>query len=753
MEKIQIRIEGMTCAGCAARVEKRLRSVPGLSDVAVNIATGKAAFSLAGNGAGLEAAAAAVAEAGYKMVLPEPEAKAANTPATPARSERDEAGDSLRRDLRTALLFALPVFLISMGMELPLFQRHWPLSHETIGRLLFLLTTPVIFLPGARFFRSFWRNLRHFTADMNSLVAVGTGAAYGYSTMAVLFPHLLGGGAARHIYFDSAAVIITLILLGRWLEHRARQRTGESIRALLELQPQSAAVRRGEAIEEIPLSALAPGDHVVVRPGDRIAADGLVISGASAVDEAMITGESLPVDKKSGDRVTGGTLNTTGALEFTVTAAGGDTVLAHIIRLVEEAQGSKAPIQRLADRIAAIFVPAVVLIALLTLAGWMIFAGASLDRALVPFVAVLIIACPCALGLATPAAIVVGTGAGARQGILIRNGESLERAHKIDTLLIDKTGTITRGVPQLSAVAAGALPERELLRLAASVESLSGHPLARAVTRAAQERGIPLSPCLEFASHTGAGVSGRVDGRLVRIGHEEFMAAVSLESEAWREKAQRWAEEGKSLLYVAVDGHVEGLLAVADAIRPESAQAIQALRRRGIRVVMLTGDNRAAAAAIAAEAGVDDFFAGVRPEEKAAFVKQEQQAGRVVAMVGDGINDAPALAQADIGIAIGGGADVAVESAAITLLHGDLGRVVKAIDLSRRTLRIIKQNLFWAFIYNIVGIPLAAFGLLNPMVAALAMSFSSVSVLTNSLRLRFEPARSGAKKGEVVKKV
>ena len=749
MEKIQVPIEGMTCAGCAARVEKRLKSLPGLSEVAVNIATGKATFTLSGEGTGLAEAAAAVADAGYKMVLPEP---AAAPLSADAPRESDETGESLRRDLRTALLFAVPVFLISMGMELPFFQRRWPLSHETTAVLLFLLTTPVMFLPGARFFKIFWRNLRHFTADMNSLVAVGTGAAYGYSTLAALFPQLLGGSAARHIYFDSAAVIITLILLGRWLEHRAKQRTGESIRALLALQPQNTAVRRGGVIVEIPLGDVIPGDRVVVRPGEKIAADGLIVAGASAVDEAMITGESLPVDKKPGDRVTGGTLNTTGAFEFTVTAAGGDTVLARIIRLVEEAQGSKAPIQRLADRIAAVFVPVVVLIALLTLAAWMIIAGASLDRALVPFVAVLIIACPCALGLATPAAIVVGTGAGARQGILIKNGESLETAHKIDTLLIDKTGTITRGVPELSAVAAGNLTEFELLQLAASVEQMSEHPLARAVAAAAQERGISLMPCEEFISHTGAGVSGRIGGRLVRIGREEFMATGGIERSAWRERAERWSGEGKSLLYVAIDGRIEGLLAVADTIRPESAGAIQALRRQGIRVVMLTGDHPAAAAAIAAEAGVDDFIAGVHPEEKAEIVSREQRAGRVVAMVGDGINDAPALARADIGIAIGGGADVAVESAAITLLGGDLSRVVKAIDLSRRTLRTIKQNLFWAFIYNIVGIPLAALGLLNPMVAALAMSFSSVSVLANSLRLRFEPGLSGAKKESAAKK-
>jgi Cu+-exporting ATPase len=731
----------MTCASCVARVEKSLKKIPGLQDVAVNFATEKASFTITDPNLRLEEIAAVVADAGYKMVLPQPVVKHNTVIRGEDSPERDEQGDALRRDLRTALVFALPVFLISMGMEVTPFQALWPFSADATHKILFLLTTPVIFLPGARFFRIFWLNLRHFTAEMNSLVAIGTGSAYGYSTLVTLFPQLFSdGGGAAHVYFDSAAVIITLILLGRWLEHRAKKQTGASIRALLALQPKTARIRRDGQLVEIAIADLAAGDRVVVRPGEKIPADGRVESGVSAVDEAMISGESLPVDKKAGDQVTGGTLNTTGAFEFIVTAAGADSVLAQIIRLVEEAQGSKAPIQRLADRIAAVFVPVVVAVALLTLTGWLLFARVPLGAALIPFVAVLIIACPCALGLATPTAIMVGTGSGARRGILIKNGESLEITHKIDTLLFDKTGTLTMGVPRVTDVATSTLGERELLRLAAGIESLAEHPLARAVTEKARTEGIAAPPCEDFLSHTGAGVSGRIEGRLVRIGHAEFMQAEGIDTAAWQEFASRWAGEGKSLLYLAVEGTVAGMIAVADTLRPESAGAIRALQQLGIRVVMLTGDNPAAAAAIAQAAGITHFVAGLRPADKAEVVRREQADGRIVAMVGDGVNDAPALAQADVGIAIGSGADVAIESAAITLVHGDLTRVVRAIDLSRRTMRTIRQNLFWAFIYNTLGIPLAALGLLNPMLAALAMSFSSVSVLTNSLRLKKEPS-------------
>ena len=652
--------------------------------------------------------------------------------------------EMFRNKFWLSLVLTLPVVFWSAHIEELLGYR----APEFLGSTWIpaVLGTAVFLYGGLVFLKGALRELRAHLPGMMTLISLAITVAFAYSAAVTL-------GLAGNALWWELTTLVSIMLLGHWIEMRSIDQAQGAVKALAKLLPDTAVrLLANDQTETVPVSQLVEGDLLLVRPGASIPADGLVQSGQSSVNEAMITGESLPVDKKPGDRVTGGTLNTTGALEFTVTAAGGDTVLARIIRLVEEAQGSKAPIQRLADRIAAVFVPVVVLIALLTLAAWMIIAGASLDRALVPFVAVLIIACPCALGLATPAAIVVGTGAGARQGILIKNGESLETAHKIDTLLIDKTGTITRGVPELSAVAAGNLTEFELLQLAASVEQMSEHPLARAVAAAAQERGISLMPCEEFISHTGAGVSGRIGGRLVRIGREEFMATGGVESSAWSERAERWSGEGQSLLYVAIDGRIEGLLAVADTIRPESAGAIQALRRQGIRVVMLTGDHPAAAAAIAAEAGVDDFIAGVHPEEKAEIVSREQRAGRVVAMVGDGINDAPALARADIGIAIGGGADVAVESAAITLLGGDLSRVVKAIDLSRRTLRTIKQNLFWAFIYNIVGIPLAALGLLNPMVAALAMSFSSVSVLANSLRLRFEPGLSGAKKESAAKK-
>lgn len=842
MKREQYEIEGMHCAGCVARVEKKLQQVEGLSEVSVNIATEKASF-VRGEGVSLEEIAAAVAAAGYKMVLPGTGSNAAadgapsrpapmpmpmaaagislqrpamspgpampgdaassttagkSTPApahqaagaadltafkpapalahqaagtegftagmgaadaadenqpapaapaawtesqTQSDARRDARGEALRRDLLLSLLLTVPVFLISMGMGVPLFQRLWPLPPISTAWLLLALTTPVLLYPGARFFKIFWNNLRQLTADMNSLVAIGTGTAWLYS--AVMTVTMPAQAELPHLYFDSAAVIITLILLGRWLEHRAKKRTGAAIRSLMALQPKIARVRRSGQFVQVPLAELAAGDLVAVRPGEQIPADGLIEQGETAVNESMITGESLPADKGPGDRVTGGTLNTTGAFEFRVTAAGGDALLAQIIRMVEEAQGSKAPIQRLADRLAALFVPAVVAIAALTLTGWLVIAGVPLGEALIPFVAVLIIACPCALGLATPAAIMVGTGAGARRGILIKNGESLETVHKVDTIMLDKTGTITRGVPALTDLAAGPLGEAELLRLAAALEARSEHPLGAAVAAAARARDLALAECHEFQSHTGAGVSGRVEGRAIVVGSAALMAERGLEVSAWSLRADEWAAEGKSLLYVAIDGEVAGLLAVADTMRPGAAAAVRALQERGRRVIMLTGDHHAAAAAIAAAAGVDGYYAQVTPADKAGRVRDEQASGHVVAMVGDGINDAPALAQADVGIAIGGGTDAAIESAAITLVQGDLKKVAEAIELSQRTLRTIKQNLFWAFIYNTIGIPLAAFGLLNPMLAALAMSFSSVSVLANSLR-QFSGARRSA---------
>ncbi len=726
----------MTCASCVARVEKTLNKIPGVANVAVNIATEKATFSLSED-VPLETVAQAIEDSGYHLRTAEVTANAA------APGEPQDASDvTLRTDLRTAAFFSFFIFVISMGMEFRFFHHVWPFAAETTHKILLILTTPVMFIPGKRFMQIFWKNLKQRTADMNSLVAIGTGAAYGYSTLAALFPDWLAKSSAPpHVYFDSAAVIITLVLMGRWLEHRARKKTGAEIRALLQLQPASARVRRGEMEIEIPLAQVTGGDILLVRPGERVAADGILTTGSSSVDESMLTGESMPVDKKRGDAVIGGTINLAGYFEMRVTATGSDSMLAKIVRMVEEAQGSKAPMQRLADRIAAVFVPAVVAIAMVTFLGWMWLGGmAGFDKALIHFVAVLIIACPCALGLATPAAIMVGTGVGASRGILIKNGESLELVHKLDTIVLDKTGTLTSGKPQVTDIAFTEADEMESLRWISSLEEKSEHPLAKALVQYAREKNLSSLTVDAFTTITGGGVKGRVDGHDMVIGSQSFLEAENIEISLWETQALQWSEQGKSVIYAAADGRAIGLVAISDPLKPSSKAAVAALRARGLRVLMLTGDHERTAAAIARQAGVDGYVAGVLPDGKADAIKKEQAEGHLVAMVGDGINDAPALAQADVGIAIGTGTDVAIESAAITLVHGDLLHVVSAIELSRRTIATIKQNLFWAFIYNTLGIPLAALGYLDPMVAALAMSFSSVSVLSNSLRLRRQAA-------------
>ena len=733
-QSISLPVEGMTCASCVARVEKALNKIPGISGVSVNLATGKAHFTMTG-AVRIDSVAQAIEAAGYRLMLDTPAEK-------PGRArggeERDERGERLRRDLRTAALFTIFVFIISMGMEFDFFARVWPFATDTTHKILLILTTPVLFIPGKQFFSIFWKNLRHGTADMNSLVAIGTGAAYAYSVLATLFPAVIAHGQeGPHVYFDSAAVIITLVLLGRWLEHRAKKRTGAAVRALMQLQPETARVRRQAGEVEVPIEQLAVDDLLLVRPGERIAADGLVSSGASSVDESMLTGESMPVEKKDGDAVTGGTINLAGYFEMRVTATGSASLLAKIVRMVEEAQGSKAPMQRLADRIAAVFVPIVVAIALVTLAAWLWIGGmAAFDQALIHFVAVLIVACPCALGLATPAAIMVGTGAGASRGILIKNGESLELVHKIDTIMLDKTGTLTSGKPSVTEVYCEGIDEQKFIGYLSALETRSEHPLAAAVIAYGNTLGVRSAEVKAFASITGGGVKGKIDGHEVLAGNEACLEAHGVDTASWLDRAQTWQQAGKSVIFTAVDGQVVGAVAVSDTLKPTSRSAVAALRKMGLRVLMLSGDHEGTAAAIARQVGVDGFFAGIRPEGKAAVIKNEQAKGHRVAMVGDGINDAPALAQADIGIAMGSGTDVAIESAAITLVHGDLQQVVHAIELSRQTIVTIRQNLFWAFLYNTLGIPLAALGYLNPMLAAGAMSFSSVSVLGNSLRMK-----------------
>lgn len=739
-EKFSLPVEGMTCASCVARVEKTLNKMEGVKNVSVNFATEKANFEIDPGIVNLDKIANAVEDAGYKLALPELRKDEGQRLRKADDHIMDHSQhDVLKKDVILSVILTIPVFLISMNMDFSWFHKLVPLSMDSINKILMLLTIPIIFLPGKRFFTIFWNNLKHFTADMNSLVAIGTGSAFAYSVIETLFPDLFPAstGSMSNVYYDSTAVIITLILIGRWLETRAKHKTGLAIKKLLELKPKTAFIKRNGAEVQINIDDLQLGDLVIVKPGDKIPADGKIAEGFSIVDESMITGESIPVEKKIGSKVIGGTINKNGYFEFHITALGQNSVLGQIIRLVEEAQGSKAPIQKLADKVAGIFVPIVVAIALVTFAAWLLAGGENaFNFALVNFVAVLIIACPCALGLATPTAIMVGTGLGANHGILIKNGESLELAHKISTIILDKTGTITEGKPTVTDLVTDGIPENELLQIIASVEARSGHPVAQAVVEYAKSRGIGFYNVERFQNLTGMGITGIINGNAVAVGNAKLMKEYSLKVEKFSDVFSRFSSEAKTIIYAAVNGELKGILAVEDPVKSGSKEAVEKLKAMNIKVVMLTGDNKHTAGAIARRVGIENYSAEVMPEDKANEVLKYKKEGNVVLMVGDGINDAPALAQSDVGIAMGSGTDVAIETSDITLLKGDMMGVVNAIRLSKRTISTIKQNLFWAFIYNVIGIPLAAFGLLNPMFAALAMSFSSVSVVTNSLRLR-----------------
>lgn len=727
-KEVTLTLGGLHCAACVARVEKALSQAPGVGRAQVNLATRRAKVQFDPQQTSVADLEQAVAAAGYEV-----ESWSEEAPPPPAP---EEEARTFKQRFLIALALSLPVMLGHLAPPLP---RWLGISEHGWHFLLLLLSTPVLFYSGASFFVGALKAARHGATNMDTLVALGTTAAYGYSAWITFFPETVAAaGRMPAVYFDTTVMIITFILLGRWLEARSRGRASEAIRRLFALAPPTARIRRDGEEMEVPLAQVAVNDLVVVRPGERIPVDGVVLEGASSVDESMLTGESLPVAKEPGAEVWGATLNQRGFLVFRATRVGHDMVLSQIIKLVEEAQSGKAPIERLADRVAGIFVPVVMGLAALTFLGWLLFGSApALTRALVNTVAVLIIACPCAMGLATPTAVMVGSGRGAELGILIRGGEPLERAYRLTTVVFDKTGTLTRGRPQVTDILA--LQDggsKEVLALAAALEEKSEHPLAEAVLRAARDRELALPALEDFQAVPGMGVKARVNGQAILLGNLAFCRREGILSEQLAEHQDRLAQEGKTTIFLAVDGQPRGLLAAADTLKPGAAEAVGELKGMGLKMALISGDNRQTVAAVAAQVGIEQTLAEVLPGDKAQKIADLQAAGEVVAMAGDGVNDAPALAQADVGIALGTGADVALEAADLTLIRDDLALIPKAIQLSRRMMRIILQNLFWAFCYNVVAIPLAAVGFLSPAIAALAMAMSSVSVVTNSLRLR-----------------
>ncbi len=724
-EQFSFPIEGMTCSACVTRVEKALARVAGVQEANVNLAIERADVRGIAGVTELNALADAVERAGYHARVE----SAAESQARAEEEHRAREHALVRRELlmlMASVALAAPLLLQMVAMVTGL-AFHLP------PRLELLLATPVQFLIGARFYRSAWKALKARSGNMDVLVAMGTSAAYGYS---VYLLWKLGDAAQGKLYFEASVVIITLILLGKFLETRAKRGTTAAIRQLMDLRPQAARVRRADGSEvEVPVAEVRSGDLVIIRPGERVPVDGVVIAGRSELDEALITGESLPVDKEPGSKVTGGAINGTGLLEVKATAVGEDSTLSKIIRLVENAQAGKAPVQRLVDRISAIFVPTVVAIALVTFGAQLAVTG-TFETALIAAVSVLVIACPCALGLATPTAIMTGTGAAARSGILIKDVESLERAHRLDAVIFDKTGTLTQGKPTIVAMHAVRGDERELLTLAASVQQGSEHPLARAILDRAREEQLALHPVSDFRSYTGRGVVGTVNGIQIAIGNERMLAEWQVDPSAELARAHAWEAEARTVVFVADREGVRGILAIADPLRPEAREAVETLKRMGVKTLMLSGDATRVAEEIGRQVGVAESRGSVRPEQKAEAVQQLISDGHTVGMIGDGINDAPALAAADVGIAMGTGTDVAMETAGVTLMRPDPRLVAAAISASRATFRKIKQNLFWAFIYNLIGIPFAALGLLNPVIAGAAMAASSVSVVSNSLLLR-----------------
>jgi P-type Cu+ transporter len=736
--KVVVSIGGMMCAACVRRVENALKDIEGVIDVSVNLATARATVNHSARWAGLPALTRVIKDQGYEFL-----GELTDSFDDPLEKARERELKDLALKVMAGAIFSVIIFLGSM--------QHWFgflhfIPRQTMLMAMFVLTAPAVFWVGNRFFAGACKAALQKTSDMNTLVAVGAFSAYAYSAAATFFPRYFeSAGVAPHVYYDGAAMIVTLILLGRLLEARAKGKTSAAIKKLMGLKPKTAHVLRDGNDVEVTVEDLQAGDVVLVKPGEKVPVDGLVLTGQSTLDESMLTGESMPVSKEAGQKVFAATINKTGSFTMRATGVGADTMLAQIIKMVEEAQGSKAPIQRLADRVASVFVPAVFAVALATFAVWYFPpSGGRFDMALINFVSVLVIACPCALGLATPTAIMVGTGAGAQCGILIKGGEALEKIHKLSVIVFDKTGTLTRGEPEVThVVCAPGYTEQQVLAAAAALEKTSEHPLAKAILQRAQTDQISAAGTENFLALSGMGAQALMDGRLCLIGNRLLMNEREVAVDVLENEAARLAAEGKTIVYVAREKKVTGLIALADVPKDSARQAVENLKRRGLKVAMVTGDNTGTAKSIAAQLGIELVMAEVLPGGKADEIRKLQQEGEFVAMVGDGINDAPALAAADVGIAIGAGADIAIEAADITLIRNDLMGVPEAIALSASTMRVIKQNLFWAFIYNLIGIPIAAgvlypfFGIrLNPEFAAAAMAFSSVSVVSNSLRLR-----------------
>ncbi len=738
LEKVDIPVQGMHCAACVQNVEKALNSIDGVVSANVNFATERATVEYLSTQVGLKDLKKVITDAGYTPLDLPDEAEGRDIEAEARANEYHK----LKRKLIVSAVLTVVIIVGSMHQRIPLLED---ISEQSMFYILFALAIPVYFWAGLQFHKGFLTALRHKTADMNTLISVGTSAAFLYSFAVTFFPDTLAkSGQSLDVYFDTAAMIITLILFGKLLEARAKGQTSDSIRKLMGLRAKTARIIRDGSEVDIPVEDVQKGDLVLVRPGEKIPVDGIIREGYSSVDESMISGESIPVEKNAGNEVIGATINKTGSFKFEATRIGKETTLAQIVRLIQEAQGSKAPIQRLADRVAGFFVPTVVSIALATFLIWFFVSSESFVFALLAFVAVLIIACPCALGLATPTAIMVGTGKGAELGVLIKGGESLETAHKIDTIVFDKTGTLTRGEPMVTDIlTVNGMSKDSILQLAASVERSSEHPLGEAIVAEAIRKGLQLQNIQDFQALPGKGVRANIDNQSVLLGNPQLMLEEGVAVSDLEIQLESISNHGETPMLVAIDGKVAGIVALADTLKEGSVEAVKRLRKMGLEVVMISGDTQQTAEAIASKTDISRVLAQVLPADKANEIKRLQGEGKVVAMVGDGINDAPALAQADIGIAIGTGTDVAMEASDITLIRGDLHGVVSAIEISKRTMRTIRQNLFWAFFYNSMGIPIAA-GilypaweiLLDPMYAAGAMALSSVSVVSNSLRLR-----------------